>query len=259
MRRLLLAGTILAGLLVGSQSLAQEASAPAAQDRDPEAMAALDKMGAALRKLNSFAMRADTTSEEVLSSGQKLQFTGTVAMTIRRPDGLRASIHTSRQDREIYYDGKKVTVFSPSLGYYAKFDAPPTLKETLKVAADKYGLEIPLADLAMWGTDPELNARIQTAFRVGEDLVAGKICTHYALRQPGVDWQIWLDEAGNGLPCRLLITNRLDPSMPQYSATYSWLTSFSQAPGTFTFAPPKGTHQISIATIQDDNASTGGQ
>lgn len=257
MRRLLLAGTILAGLLASSQSIAQGASAPATPDRDPEAMAALDKMGAALRKLSTAEVRADITSEEVLASGQKLQFGGTATMTVVRPNKLRATIHTSRHDREIYYNGSNLTLYSPSLGYYASFKTPGTIRETIALAGDRYDIQIPLFELADWGADQSLAAKVQTAFRVGSDAVNGKICTHYAVRQPGVDWQIWLNEAGDSLPCKLVITNRLDPAMPQYSSTYTWLQPRRVAPADFNFTPPKGAHEIAIATVEEEAAAKG--
>ena len=233
------------------------AAVPSAGGRDLEAMAALNRMGAALRKLDSFELSTDNTSEEVLASGQKLQFGGNVNMTMRRPDGLRVSIQTSRRDREIYYNGKNLTVHSPSLGYYATFKAPPTLAETLKLAADKYGLEIPLSDLVAWGTDAETLARVQTAFRVGKDKVNGKVCTHYAVRQQAVDWQVWLNEAGDNFPCKLIITNRLDPTMPQYSAVYRWRPGAKVAATAFNFTPPKDASEIAIATMQNQVAANG--
>lgn len=247
-------------LAIGMSPAAAQAPAtpaPPANDRDPEAMAALNKMGAALRSLSSFELRTENSSEEVLASGQKLQFGGTVNMKFRRPDGLRVSIQTSRRDREIYYNGKDLTVFSPSLGYYAKFKAPPTLAETLKLAAEKYGLEIPLSDLASWGNDSDVLARVQTAFRVGEDMVNSKTCTHYAVRQQAVDWQVWLDQSGSNLPCKLVITSRQDPTMPQYSAVYTWRPGAKVMEGAFNFVPPKGASEIAIATMQNDVAAKG--
>ena len=48
---------------------------------EPAAMGALKKMGAYLRTLDSFQVRSESTSEEVLTNGEKLQF----AQTAKRP------------------------------------------------------------------------------------------------------------------------------------------------------------------------------
>lgn len=241
--------------VAGAQDSAQAAAT--ANDRDPEAMAALDKMGAALRRLGSAELRADITSEEVLSSGQKVQYGGIATLTVQRPNKLRATLHTSRHDREIYYDGTTLTIFSPNLRYYASFKAPGTIRETIELAGNKYDIQIPLFELADWGADPKLAAKVQSAFRVGNDIVAGKICTHYAVQQPDVDWEIWLNEKGDFLPCKLVITDLRDLARPQYSSIYTWLPARKSAPGSFTFTPPKGTHQIAIAAVQDDVAAKG--
>lgn len=243
MRRLALLTSTLC-LTLGPAQAQEPAAAP---DRDPEAMAALDKMGASMRRLRSFAVHADITSEEVLKSGQKLQFGGTVDMAVRRPDGLLATIQSDRTGRKFFYDGKTFTVVAPKLGYYAAFQAPPTLRETMRVAAEQYGIEVPLADLFSWGEDRDQVEAIRTAFRVGSDVVNGASCTHYAVRQPLVDWQIWINEAGDSLPCKLVITDRRDSAMPQYTAVYRWTRSMRFAGDHFRFAPPRGAYEIAIA------------
>ena len=45
---------------------------------DPEALAALDRMGAYLRTLTAIQVEAATTNEDVLEDGQKIQYTGVV-------------------------------------------------------------------------------------------------------------------------------------------------------------------------------------
>lgn len=168
-------------------------------------------------------------------------------MAVRQPNGMLAAVQSDRTDREFFYDGATFTVSAPRLGYYASFKAPASLRETMQVAADQYGVEVPLVDLFSWGTDAGQVDRIRTAFRVGSDIVNGTACTHFAVRQPLVDWQIWIDEAGDSLPCKLVITNRQDAAMPQYSATYRWTRALKFTPDYFRFTPPKGAHEIAIA------------
>ena len=76
--------------------------APAAsQSVAPDALAALERMGAALRSKNLFAMKADVTKEEVLGSGEKLQFASTLDISARRPDRFKISNVSDVQDRQI--------------------------------------------------------------------------------------------------------------------------------------------------------------
>src|SRR5262245_15991952 len=73
----------------------------AAPDVNPDALAALARMGAALRSKNVFAMKADVTKEEVLGSGEKLQFAGTLDISARRPDRFRMAMASDAQERQI--------------------------------------------------------------------------------------------------------------------------------------------------------------
>src|SRR5690348_5913704 len=52
---------------------------------DPDAIAALDKMGAYLRTLDSFQIKTDTLTDAVLDNGQKVQFAGNADYKVRRP------------------------------------------------------------------------------------------------------------------------------------------------------------------------------
>lgn len=221
----------------------------AASDVDADAMAALDKMGAELRSHQNFDVKSDVSTEDVLDDGQKLQYVGTVEVQARRPNGFRISAVSDLKDRQIYYDGKSVTVFAPKLGYYATFPAQDTIAKTLDAANKKYGIELPLADLFSWGTDKSLAARVKSAFFVRPEHIDGQVCNHYAFRQERVDWQVWIAESGPALPCKIVITNTTDPAMPQYAAVLHWSFPASIPDNAFAFVPPTDARKIVIATL----------
>jgi hypothetical protein len=232
--------------------IAMSGTAPAQNPgagKDPDAIAALDRMGSALRKLQNFALHADVTRDEVLTTGQKLQFVGTVEIKARRPDGLRMDIKSDETERTFYYDGKNATLVSPRIGYYATFAAPPTIAETLKIASDRYGIETPMADLFAWGSDPAAVAKVQSAFMVGTETIRGQACDHYAMRQEGSDWEVWIRQGADALPCKLVITTTDDPSMPEFSAVYDWNPQQSFAASDFTFSPPANARKIAFGVI----------
>lgn len=227
-------------------------AAPAASSGiDPDAMAALDQMGAALRAHNTLDVKADVTTEDVLGDGEKLLYAGTVEVQAQRPDRFRISTKSDTRNREFYYDGKSVTVYSPRLGLYAAFPAPATIAQTLDKASKEYDVEMPLADLFSWGVDKSLAARVQSAFMVRPEHVGGQICNHYAFRQPRVDWQVWIAK-DTSLPCKIVITDRTDPSMPQYTSVLRWSFPASIGENVFAFAPPSGAHKIVIAKLGAD-------
>ena len=255
--RMILAGCVALPMALGLGALAQgqtPAPAPTATKPDPDALAALNKMGEALRALTAFTVTADVTTEQVLDSGQKLQYEGDLKIEAQRPSGFKIWMSTDHQEREIYYDGKSVTLFAPKVGYYASVPAPPTIGATLDAIKDKYGVEIPLADLFYLGTDPTLTARIQEGFDVGSETVGGLACQHYAFRQKAADWQVWIRTDGPALPCKMVITTTQDPAQPQYTAVMTWEAK-APAQAAYSFNPPANAHRITVADLSAAGAN----
>ena len=69
------------------------------------------------------------------------------------------------------------------------------------------------------------------------------------MRQEGIDWQVWIREGDNPLPCKIVITTTSDPSMPQYSAVMNWEPRQTFADGTFTYSPSSSSRRIALGTV----------
>ena len=229
---------------------APPAFAQPAPERDPKAMEALSAMGKYLRSLKAFTLRGDTAIDEVLDNGQKIQFGGTVDYRVQQPDRLRLDVRNERRWRDFYYDGRNLTQYGPRAKYYAVVGAPATIAELVQAADQKYDIEIPLADLFLWGTDKSGLDDIKSASFIGPAQIGGKDCDHFAFRQEGVDWQIWIQQGKQPLPCKMVITTLSEPSQPQYSAVLSWNVAPKFDKSTFTFVPPKDAKQIPAAQVQ---------
>ncbi|MFC3814670.1 DUF2092 domain-containing protein [Lysobacter sp. GCM10012299] len=229
---------------------AASAATPAATPAvDPQAVAALESMGKYLRSLKDFTVHADTTIELVTDDSQKLQFPGTVDYKVRAPDKLQLDMQTDRKSRQLFYDGKSLTVYGPKAKYYATVDAPPTIREMLGSVEQTYGIEMPLADLFLWGTDQAPTSALKSATLVGPARIDGTVTNQYAFRQEGVDWQVWIEQGSRPLPRRLVITTTDDPAQPQYASTLTWNTAAGLKDSAFTFTPPKDAHRIQMVAV----------
>jgi hypothetical protein len=232
------------GLALGAGISSGAAQAqPAKPAIDPDAMAALHKMGAFLRDQQKFSVRSAMTTDDLLASGQKVQFAGSVELMVRRPDRLRADLKSDRKDQRFYYDGKTFTMFGERMGYYASFDAPPTLAE-LKSVLEKRGIDLPLADLFYWGTDQDKSNEITAATVVGTSTVEGTACDHYAFRQKDVDWELWVEQGQQPLPRKVVITTTTEKTRPQHSMVLTWDLSPQLGDDLFAFVPPPQAHKI---------------
>jgi hypothetical protein len=218
-------------------------------ERDAKAIAAVTSMGKYLRTLKTFVVSADTTIDEVLENGQKVQFGGTVRYQVQAPNRLRADVRGERRHRQFYFDGKTVTQYAPRVKYYASVPAPGTIAQALEAADKKYDIDVPLADLFLWGTDKSGVDDIREAMVLGVDRIGAVDCDHYAFRQEGVDWQVWIERGKRPLPCKLVITTTDEPAQPQYSAVFKWDLAPKIDPAAFTFVPPKDAKKIQVAPV----------
>ncbi len=216
---------------------------------DPGAMEALDKMGAYLRTLKSFQVRADVTTDDVLDDGQTIQFSSKVDLVAARPNRMRTEVTDDDGHRFFFFDGKNFTIFGQVVNYYATVPAPPTLAELADDLNNKYGIELPLVDLFDWGTNDANIKKIKAADDIGPSAVDGVTCEQYAFRQEGVDWQIWIQLGEFPLPRKLVIRTLTDDAKPQHSEILTWNLAPSFSENAFTFDPPADARRITIAQV----------
>ncbi|CAG2159841.1 DUF2092 domain-containing protein [Cupriavidus numazuensis] len=251
-RKALLLGVAMA--LAGPCAIAQAAqpangSGVQAGAIDQEAIQALKTMGAYLLSLQRFQVSTELSGERVLADGQKLQHTAAARLDVSRPNKIKASISSARSEREILYDGKVVTIYAPSQKYYSSIAMVDTLGGLIQQLENRYGIELPLADLFAWGTSNAPTGTIDSAMNAGQDIVDGDVCEHYAFRQGKIDWQIWIAAGSRPLPRKLVITDRSDEARPQSVSTIRWTTSPRFSDSVFTFAAPKGARQIEAVPL----------
>jgi hypothetical protein len=236
---------IAAALLVAQPALAQPASptavpAPAtaaAATLEPQAAAALDRMGAYLRTLETWEVRADATTEDVFDNGQKLQFLQRTTYTVALPDRMKVDIVGDRFHRQVWLDGKTMTVAGLGVKKYTQVPVTAPVGEVVRIAADDYGITLPLLDLFLWGTPDSNVVKPSSGFRVGDARIGDTAVGHYAFRQPGVDFQLWIEEGDRPLPRKMVITNTEHPAQPQYVAYFTWNLAPAIRADSFTFNP----------------------
>ncbi|MGA7120695.1 MAG: DUF2092 domain-containing protein [Polyangiaceae bacterium] len=213
---------------------------------DPRVRESLARMGAFVKTLHEFSIHAETTKDEIVQNDYKVKKSATVDLTVRNPDRLRASAVGDDENREFFYDGKTLTIYSPAQKLYATMDSPPTIAATLDAAKAHYDLELPLADLLYLATGDDLGKNAIEAGFIGPSRVGGVDCEHLALRSPEVDWQIWIEKGDKPLPRRVVITTRNEPTAPQYSAIVSWNLLPKVDDGMFSFKAPDGASAVPI-------------
>jgi len=122
--------------------------------------------------------------------------------------------------------------------------------------ARKYGLVMPLADLAFPDPYTELTENVRSGQYIGMGYVFDTKCHHLAFKQDTVDWQIWVEDTEQALPRKMVITFKTEPTQPQYTAFLSdWNLSPETSDAMFTFTPPPDAKKIEFATTQPSSGT----
>lgn len=216
----------------------------------PEALQALRRMSAYLAALPAVELTSNTSLDVVTMQGQRVQLDAVVRYKIRRPDGFNIQVASDQMQRTYFYDGKQFTVYAPKLGFYATAAAPPTIRQTLDVLDEKFGIALPLEDLFRWN-DPTDNPaeNLVSGFKVGTATIDGVETDHFAFRQAKLDWQIWIKQGPQPLPLKVVIVDQVDPANPAYVARLSWNTSPTLGADDFTFHPGSDAKLIRMSEV----------
>jgi hypothetical protein len=232
-----IASLIIAAAL-GCVAIEAQAQAPPPAAVDAKAVDALNKMGAYLRSIPAFQITLQVQRDDVDVYGQLITLNGWATYQVRRPDAFAIELGLPTQSGRYVYDGKTVSAYDAKANAYAKFQAPSTIRATLEVAQDKYGANVPLDDLFKWGESNDWQKVLTSAHYIGKARLGRATANHYAFRQPGKDWQIWIADGDKPTPLRMIIVATDDESRPKFQADLVWDTAPNFAQSAFTFTPP---------------------
>jgi len=165
-------------------------------------------------------------------------------------------MYSSRAEREIFYDGKMATIYIPVEKTYSAVEFTGNLGELISKLEERYGVEIPLADMFRWGTPEAPLDKMDSAMNAGQDFIGDDLCDHYAFRQGDLDWQIWITTGSKPLPRKLVITNRADEARPQSVSLIDWNLKPTFKDTVFKFTPPKGTTAVELRSLENSQGES---
>lgn len=224
---------------------------------DPDALQILKGMTDYLGGLRAFSLHTENTYEDVLATGQKIQFGFSTDIVVQRPNKMRAERTEGTAHQLFVYDGAKLSMHEAGGGFFATVDVPDTIDGFLHFARDSLGLVPPAGDMVFSNAFELLTASVTSGFVVGEAEIGGVRCYHLAFTTPVVDWQVWIAEGDTPLPYKYVLTTTDDPAQPQFVTVVSnWNTTPKITDGTFEFDPPSSAMEIDF--IRGDAGSGSG-
>jgi hypothetical protein len=212
------AGTALAETADAGVKATEEESEPGPVI-GPRAELVLKAMSDYMKSVKQFSFRGKISFDEILPSGQKIQYSAENQVAIRRPDRVYAEMQGDMGSRRFWYDGEKATLVDGGLGVYATVDdVPPELGALMDHLMEKYNFSPPLADIVYPDLYEALIDNVQFGIYVGLHDVEGVRCHHLAFVQKYIDWQIWIEDGLQMVPRKVVITYKALPESPQYAA-----------------------------------------
>jgi hypothetical protein len=218
---------------------------------EPEATAALQRMGQTLKGLRTFSVKGVASREDVLPQGVKVRRDMVSSLDVARPDHVRAEQTAAGWHRQIVYDGKTVSISSKSAGYYAQTPATATVYQLADRVESEYALDLPLLGLFAWADDAAPRPQLQLARVVGLANVHGVPCDQYVYRQDGMDWQLWIQRGAQALPRRLVVTSTRSDARLQVVEDYDWTLNPPLTANAFVFSPSPGEIAVPLARLKE--------
>jgi hypothetical protein len=215
---------------------AEQAAAP-----EPQPRQILQKMCDFLKSQPQFTFKAEVADDQVYYGGKKLQYGIDMEMFVKRPDHLRVNAEGDRVNKQLYYDGKTLTLYDKGHNVYGTMAAPPDIEGALEKANKDFGLRVALTDLASPRLCELVDKRIKHALYAGLHKVRGVPCHHLSLDSDGAQLQVWVDAGDTPVPRKIVLTHKQLTGSPQWSAYLSdWNFSPQLADELFAFTPPRG-------------------
>ena len=217
---------------------------------DPQADRLLREMGDYLKSAQQFSFQAEITFDDVLPSGQKIQFGATEDVAVRRPGSAYVEYRGDVGSRRFWYNGETITLYDPGHNFYASEKVPPKLDEAINHLMKEFGFSPPLSDLLYSDPYQVLREKVQFGIYVGLSEINGIRCHHLAFVEKYIDWQIWIEDRKELLPHKILITYKTMPGTPQFTAVLSdWDFTTRLADALFAAAVPAGAQKIQFLSV----------
>ena len=213
---LLVAGPLAArgqGAPVGDTAAQAESASPPQSSRQ-----VLRSMSETLQAAERMSFHVELNFDDVLDDGQKVQFAGAVTVKLRKPNGLSVDYRDDLSAKQLWYDGKTLTLYDPGHAVYATAAAPPEVEQAVDQFERDYGLFLPLSDIVIGNPYEKLLPRARLGRYLGIHDVDGTACHHVAFVGEILDVQLWVEPGERAVPRKIVVTYKQVPGSPQYVA-----------------------------------------
>jgi hypothetical protein len=227
-------------------------AAPATATIEPKADALLRSMSDALAGAKEFRFTTEEHHERLRRNGERVVLDFSREGRVERPNKLRFDITSGERSGAFYYDGTKLTFVGNAKKVWAQTGVPPTIDEAMDYVAVRLGIPLTMADILYSSPYEALGGEGVTGKYVGAETIAGHACHHLAFQHEVLDYDVWVREGEQALPCQLEMRYKLDAGNPVSRITFKDFDLDEDFPdATFAFTPPDGYRRIRVVGRRD--------
>ncbi len=247
MRKRARAVLVVLGLVASLAAVRTTSGEPAESKIDPQASDLIWRWSEGVGRVTNLRLRIEDTIDQVLQTGQKVQYSHVRTATVSAPNKLRMEVVGDLANISMWKDDKTFTILDRDRNEYWQVSAPGTIDETMDMLLDRYGITTPLADFLTADPGKVLLSQVEAGAYLGLHHVGEKKCHHLLFSQENIDWQLWMQEADRPRIAKLVITYKNEAGQPQYTARVLEAENLEKVPAeTFRFEPPAGAKKIEI-------------
>ena len=248
---------LLTSMLLVSSAASAQSPLPSPNTATPPAASAesqtqqfarerLLEMANVLAQADKFSVSLQVAYDVVQPDGRKIEFGELREIAVQRPDRVRIRDSWGADNGNLtLFDGNTLTIFDKASATYAQAPQPGDIDDSVVYFVRDLQLRLPLAPLLMRKFADELQRRVTHVDYVEHTDVLGKPAHHIAARTTRSDFQVWIADAKQALPLRIVMSYPDEPGQPQFRADFSrWNLSPRFDKSTFTFTPPAKSRQI---------------
>jgi hypothetical protein len=221
------------------------AAVPSAGADEAQAREIFKAMSDYLAAQTAISFEYDSTLEVVTTENQKIALASSGAVTLERPDKIRATRRGGFANVEIVFDGKTLSLLGKDANAYTRIEVPGDIDHLVDELRDTYHRPAPAADLLMSNVAAQLDPLVTDVKDLGSGVIRGVDCDHLAFRTEQADFQIWIAQGDRPFPCRYAITTTSVPGWPQYTIDVrDWKTGADVVAADFGFNAPAGASEM---------------
>jgi len=192
-----------------------------------------------------FSFETDIQFDNILSSGQKVQYSAFQRFYVQRPNRLRVDYTGDLRATRFFFDGQTMTFQDADGLFYVTRPMAGTIDDAIAAVNQELGFNIPLSNLLARDPYQAIAPTITNIRYLGMGMV-NRVPAHHLLYQIGErDVQVWIRDGREPTMQKIVINYHQLPGSPQYTAIFSqWNFNPQFSASLFEFRPPVGVGKI---------------